>query len=126
MNIFVTNTCPIKSAIILDDKRLIKMVLETTQLLSTTLSILGSEKAPYKPTHKNHPCSVWVRESLDNFLWCVEYGLALCDEYTLQPQSLAFVKLQHFHLKHVVVVCCQQIQFGFGKVGLGSNQFKRA
>lgn len=82
MNIFVTNTCPIKSAIILDDKRLIKMVLETTQLLSTTLSILGSEKAPYKPTHKNHPCTIWVKESKGNYLWLLNHLKSLATEYT--------------------------------------------
>ncbi len=82
MNIFVTNTCPIKSAIILDDKRLIKMVLETTQLLSTTLTILGSKKAPYKPTHKNHPCTLWVKESKGNYLWLLNHLKSLATEYT--------------------------------------------
>lgn len=82
MNIFVTNTCPIKSAIILDDKRLIKMVLETTQLLSTTLSILGSEKAPYKKTHINHPCTLWVKESKGNYLWLLNHLKSLAKEYT--------------------------------------------
>ncbi len=82
MNIFVTNNCPIKSAIILDDKRLVKMTLETTQLLSTTLSILGSEKAPYKKTHKNHPCTIWVTESRGNYLWLLNHLQALLQEYT--------------------------------------------
>lgn len=82
MNIFVTNTCPIKSAIILDDKRLIKMVLETTQLLSTTLTILGSKKAPYKKTHINHPCTLWVKESKGNYLWLLNHLKSLATEYT--------------------------------------------
>ena len=82
MNIFVTNQCPIKSAIILDDKRLVKMALETTQLLSTTLTILGSQKAPYKPTHTNHPCTLWTTESKANYLWLLKHLQALLQEYT--------------------------------------------
>jgi len=37
---------------------------------------------PYKLTHKNHPCAVWVRESLDNYKWLVILGKELCKEYT--------------------------------------------
>lgn len=40
------------------------------------------ETGPYKKTHINHPISKWCRESLENYLWTVRYGLTLCEEYT--------------------------------------------
>lgn len=44
------------------------MILEGTQILCTTLHTAGME-APYKLTHKNHPCCIWARKSLSNWLW---------------------------------------------------------
>lgn len=35
----------------------------------------------YRPTHINHPCSVWVRESLSNYLWLCDLAWELCMEY---------------------------------------------
>jgi len=82
MNIFVTDSCPIKSANNLDNKRLIKMVLESAQLLSTAMTVLGDSRAPYKPTHVNHPCSVWARASKGNYNWLLSHFVALCSVYT--------------------------------------------
>jgi len=42
---------------------------------------------PYKLTHKNHPCSIWVRESLSNYLYLCELGLELCKEYTYRYEK---------------------------------------
>jgi len=83
MNIFVTSICPARSARQLDDRRVIKMVLETTQLLCGALNIHANKQvAPYKTTHKNHPAAIWARTSRKNWLWLHEHGLALCKEYT--------------------------------------------
>jgi hypothetical protein len=57
------------------------MPLETAQLLCTALQC-NKVDAPYRPTHINHPCSIWVRESRSNFLYLADLGLSLCDEYT--------------------------------------------
>lgn len=78
MNIFVLDSCPIKAAQCQIDKHIVKMPLETAQLLC---SVFDEGKAPYKRTHYNHPCAIWVRESLGNFQWLVKHGYALCDEY---------------------------------------------
>ena len=56
------------------------MILETAQLLCGVHWMIG-EEAPYKLSHKNHPCSKWVREDLNNYLWLCELGLELCEEY---------------------------------------------
>lgn len=83
MNIFVTSSCPYKCAEYLDDKRVVKMVLETAQMLSTAIREQGYEGSEiYKATHKNHPCNVWARETKQNFLWLLRHFRALCIEYT--------------------------------------------
>lgn len=81
MNIFVTSNCPIKCAKNLDDKRVIKMVLETAQMLCTALNLQG-QQTPYKSTHANHPANIWARETKSNWVWLWDHGIALCSEYT--------------------------------------------
>ena len=82
MNIFAVSECPIECAKFLDDKRVVKMVLETAQLLSTVHHMCGtSVDGMYKATHPHHPCSVWARASKGNYLWLYAHFVALCDEY---------------------------------------------
>ena len=66
------------------DKHCVKMILETAQLLCSAhhMTPQVTPQVPYKLAHKNHPCSIWVRESLSNYLYLCELGLELCDEYT--------------------------------------------
>lgn len=82
MNIFVSSFDPEESAKALDDKRLIRMILETSQILSTNVALSGDTRNPYKPTHKNHPCTIWARTSHDNYLWLCGHLTHLCSEYT--------------------------------------------
>lgn len=83
MNIFVSDPCPIKSAQNLDDKRVIKMILESAQMLCTALHEHGhSHIAKYKATHKNHPCNIWARENQANYNWLYIHFIALSEEYT--------------------------------------------
>lgn len=81
MNIFVTDSSPIQSAINLDDKRVIKMILESAQMLSTTMNLVGLS-GPYRTTHSNHPCTIWVRYNQSNYKWLIDHFKALCSEYT--------------------------------------------
>lgn len=65
------------------DKHIIKMILEESQVLCGVHHVAGTQcEIPYKLTHKNHPCSIWARESLSNYLYLCELGLELCKEYT--------------------------------------------
>jgi hypothetical protein len=81
MNIFVSSFNAKESAQALDDKRLIKMILETAQILSTNINLAGLRKGPYKTTHQNHPSTVWARTSHDNYLWLCGHFIHLCNEY---------------------------------------------
>ncbi len=80
MNIFVLDTDPVRAAEYLCDKHVVKMALETAQLLCTALASYGGD-VPYKPTHRNHPCTLWASTSRANFDWLAAHGDAICREY---------------------------------------------
>ena len=84
MNIFATFQCPIQSAKYLDDKRVIKMILESAQLLSTAIFLNASNENPYKPTHRKHPCTIWSAKSRSNYEWLLEHFIALSNEYHIR------------------------------------------
>jgi len=89
MNIFFLDWCPVKAAQYQCDKHVVKMVLESAQLLSTVYHVVQPPSCPirnqvYKATHVNHPCSKWARESGANFDWLARHGIALCEEYTFR------------------------------------------
>ena len=82
MNIFATFDDPVRAARWLDDQRLIKLMLESTQMMATAAHSvdLWKEGMP-KPSHVNHPCNKWVRERRGNFDWMLEHTLALEAEW---------------------------------------------
>jgi hypothetical protein len=100
MNIFVTNADPALSAAYLDDKRVIKMILESCQMLNTVIiSMVGKSKSTgYKPTHKNHPCTVWAGTSRENYIWLIRHMSSLCNEYKLRykKEHACQQYLEHF------------------------------
>lgn len=79
MNIFVLDVCPATAAELQCDKHVVKMCLETAQLLC---SPHAQGIAPYRRTHYNHPCAIWARTAFENYAWLVRHGAALCREYT--------------------------------------------
>ena len=84
MNIFYLHAIASKAAEYHCDKHVVKMILETAQLLYSahwTLNPEGLHENPYRKTHANHPCAIWVRESLSNYRWLADLGYWLCQEY---------------------------------------------
>ena len=94
MNIFVTDPSPQISAQVLPDKHIVKMPLETCQMLSIVCSdkwghgygelhrINGEPYKTEKGAFRNHPCTIWANESIINTWWLVAHGISLCAEYT--------------------------------------------
>lgn len=104
MNIFGLDNSPIISAQMMCDKHVVKMILETAQLLSTAHRIIDGqlyldktknnrkikrylvpdtrEETLYKASHINHPCNVWTRQTNNNYTWLYCHFKALCEEYT--------------------------------------------
>jgi hypothetical protein len=81
MNIFVISNEPIRCAKMLDDKRVVKMILESAQLLSNAITYHGGI-GPYRVSHKEHPCSIWARSTQGNYMWLFGLYVALLFEYT--------------------------------------------
>ena len=84
MNIFVLDWDVKKCAQYHNNKHVVKMILETAQLLCGVhhMTDHANDQVPYKLSHKNHPCAIWARKSLTNYLWLCELGLELSKEYT--------------------------------------------
>jgi len=80
MNIFYINEDPIIAARELADDHIRKMQIESAQMCCTAHWETGGE-APYKRAHKNHPSTKWTKESLPQYLWLVEHGLEICNEF---------------------------------------------
>lgn len=80
MNIFVLDTNPKLCAQYHCDKHVVKMILESAQLLSTALHVMGVPHAGYKSTHVSHPCSRWAT-NLRNWVWLRSLARHLGEEY---------------------------------------------
>ena len=87
MNIFYTYNEPTLAAQSLPDKLVVKMPLESAQMLSTAQRFYFGEDycdelGIYKTAYLNHPCTIWARESVQNYNWLYRHFIALCEEYT--------------------------------------------
>ena len=110
MNIFYIDEDPRQCAEWMVDRHVVKMILETTQLLSTAHRVLdgketivegfvdefdikhkkkklwvladGRDSILYNATHINHPSAIWVRKRESHYRWLFTLWIALMDEYT--------------------------------------------
>ena len=104
MNIFILDNDPVIAAQMQCDKHVVKMIVESAQMLSTVHRMIDGimERRPsksgsmlqyfkldddrenilYKACHYNHPSTVWTRENSRNYDWHYKHFIALCDEYT--------------------------------------------
>lgn len=120
MNIFILDLDPVKAAQLQCDKHIVKMPLESAQMLSTAHRMLdgivtqGISKSGkrtvkkythpdrdldlllYKAVHFNHPCTKWTMETSSNYRWHYEHWIALCNEYEFRygKTHLSFTKLK--------------------------------
>ena len=108
MNIFILDKNPIIAAQMQCDKHVVKMIVESAQMLSTAHRMLDGyvEKRPsksgkriigywvhpnknyeatlYKAVHHSHPCTIWTRTNKSNYLWLFRLWKNLSMEYTLR------------------------------------------
>lgn len=105
MNIFALSPVPEIAAKWHCDAHVVKMILESAQMLSTAHRVLDGEegKRPstsgkrmsrywrlsddrentlYKAVHMKHPCTLWTMESRLNYKWHYKLFEELCKEYT--------------------------------------------
>ena len=117
MNIFYISDNPVEAAEWMVDKHVVKMILESAQLLSTAHRILDGTEVPlevrieqedgtvktrkkkwwllhdsresiiYSATHINHPSAIWARSSIENYNWLVDHFFALMQEYNYRYEK---------------------------------------
>jgi hypothetical protein len=105
MNIFYLHANPDIAARAMTDKHVVKMILESAQLLCTAHRVIDGEEfiqlsksgarlkkwrhpdtaldeLLYKSTHINHPSAIWARQSIENYKWLYTHFISLSEEYT--------------------------------------------
>jgi len=84
MNIFYLHRDPKKAARYQYNKHVVKMILESAQMLCTAHhEIMGDDAdVPYKRAHVNHPSTIWARQSAENYTWLFDHMVELGKEYT--------------------------------------------
>jgi hypothetical protein len=85
MNIFVLDYDIKKCARYHCDKHLVKMILESAQILCTVCSQCGI-KTPYSTTHVKHPCVLWAGKSIQNWRWLKNLAKELNNEFQYRYQ----------------------------------------
>ena len=126
MNIFVLDKNPLSAAHQMCDKHIPKMIVESAQMLCTAHRIcdpigeyldLGkngrkikrwkhendlnaSKPTLYKAAMINHPCNVWLRESVQNYTWLSLHAMQLLTEFK-----------QRFENNHHIPTCWCQVRF---------------
>lgn len=84
MNIFYLDRNIEKCAQAHCDKHVNKMILEGAQLLASAHHLTNPEAATipdmYRLTHKNHPDAIWVRSSINHYLYLMDLMEALNEE----------------------------------------------
>ena len=98
MNIFYLDKDPVKAAKMQYNKHVVKMILESAQMLCTAHHCIMVDDAdvPYKVAHKNHPSTIWARQSAQNYAWLYYHMLALGAEYT-----------KRYGKKHLSITKCE-------------------
>ena len=85
MNIFILSLCVKTCAEYMIDKHISKIILECAQMLCTTKHVLDPENIDsekiYQIVHKNHPCTIWVRNSYENYMWTISLVEAMHNEW---------------------------------------------
>jgi len=88
MNIFYLHHSAPLAARMHCDIHVVKMILETAQMLCTVHHIHGNgEAVPYKPTHQHHPSTRWAAASKVQYDWLQQLGVYLCNEYALRYEG---------------------------------------
>lgn len=106
MNLFILDKDPVKAAQLQCDRHVVKMIVESAQMLSTAHRMLDGvpelrpsksgktntkywvhpdaelEDKLYRAVHMHHPCTVWTMQSNNNYNWHWVHFDALCKEYT--------------------------------------------
>ena len=102
MNIFYLDRDPVKAAQIQYNKHVVKMVLESAQMLCTAHHHYAElnypmVEVPYKKAHYNHPSTIWCRQNAKQYMWLYDHMIALGEEYT-----------KRYNKTHLTITKCKE------------------
>lgn len=108
MNIFVLDLNPRKAAEYHMDVHVVKMTVESLQMLSTAARYFNvpSSSGLYESSYENHPCNLWLRESFSNVLWLYDLFLSLLEEYTFRYKKI----IKCSQLKNRLATCLEELK----------------
>tara|TARA_R110000751_G_scaffold104043_1_gene199408 strand:+ start:557 stop:1042 length:486 start_codon:yes stop_codon:yes gene_type:complete len=103
MNIFFLNRDPKKAAVVQYNKHVVKMILESAQMLCTAHHHYAElnypmVEVPYKKAHYNHPSTIWCRQNSYQYMWLYKHMLALGEEYT-----------KRYNKTHLTITKCKEV-----------------
>jgi len=98
MNIFYLDKDPKKAAEHQYNKHIVKMILESAQMLCSAHRHHGNFDVPYQSTHINHPSTRWVRDNANHYQWLYTHMMALGREYT-----------KRYNKKHLTITKCENV-----------------
>lgn len=136
MNIFILSENPIDAAQMLHNRHVVKMILESAQMISCTIRakpngekffndwshiikqeidepdfVIETIHSLLKITHQNHPANVWLREKPENFYWLTRHLSALLDEYFFRFEKIHEYR-QNATLYLLFAKKCMEIEYG--------------
>ena len=113
MNIFYLDKDPCRAAELQYNKHVVKMILESAQMLCAAHHYYGNEDVPYKSTHLNHPSTVWARENHYQYQWLYWHMIALGDEYK-----------KRYNKEHLSITKCKEC-LSFSPYGISLGKFNQ-
>ena len=114
MNIFYLHRDPYKAAEYQYNKHVVKMILESAQMLCTAHHHYDENTdVPYKKAHYNHPSTIWVRQNKNHYRWLFNHMKALGEEYT-----------DRYGKTHLSIIKCKEPLSKY-PVGIPDGKFKQ-
>lgn len=105
MNLFILSLSFKECAEYMFDKHISKIILEAVQMLCTTKRLLDPDHDDtifplYKIAHKNHPVTIWMRQSYENYMWTIQLVEAMHEEWKYRYNHPA----DKFHKSYIVAM----------------------
>lgn len=122
MNIFVLDRNPVKAAQMMCDAHVVKMIVESCQLLSThdrLTNQFDDQAGLYKPTHQNHPCRLCLHDAV-NRAWLIMHLAVLLNEYTYRFGKI-HKSSELYHRYYYPLVFTPPIQDTFARASLAHS-----
>jgi len=96
MNLFILSKSKRRIAKYMIDKHISKIILEAVQMLCSAKRVLDPDdkinSRLYKMAHKNHPVTIWCRESLGNYMWVIDLIEEMHNEWRFRYKHMKYHK----------------------------------